>query len=187
MSHPFPGLIGNFLLYLAAERGLSVNYRLSVQRTLERFADWCAERGLCPENVDEPLLAEYHRWLRGECRLAASSCRVSLVHLRQFFRYLAREKVLPTNPAALLECGRAGRPLPDTLGAEAVNTLLQSINPSDLPFGARDRAMLEMLYGSGLRVSELVNLRADQVDWEESFLRITGKGSKTRYVPRGGT
>ena len=186
MSHPFPGLVGNFQLYLAAERGLSVNYRLSVQRTLERFADWCAERDLRPESVDEPLLAEYHRWLRGECRLAASSCRVAMVHLRQFFRYLAREKVLPTNPAALLECGRAGRPLPETLGAETVNTLLQSIDPSDLPYGARDRAMLEMLYGSGLRVSELVNLRADQVDWEENFLRITGKGNKTRYVPLGG-
>lgn len=186
MSHPFPGLIGNFLLYLAAERGLSVNYRLSVQRSLERFADWCAEHELRPEDIDEPLLAEYHRWLRGECRLAASSCRISLVHLRQFFRYLAREKVLPSNPAALLECGRAGRPLPETLGAEAVNTLLQSIDPSDLPYGARDRAMLEMLYGSGLRVSELVNLRADQVDWEENFLRITGKGNKTRYVPLGG-
>lgn len=186
MSHPFPGLIGNFLLYLAAERGLSVNYRLSVQRTLERFADWCAEHDHSPEDVDEPLLAEYHRWLRGECRLAASSCRISLVHLRQFFRYLAREKVLPSNPAALLECGRAGRPLPETLGAEAVNTLLQSIDPSDIPYGARDRAILEMLYGSGLRVSELVNLRADQVDWEENFLRITGKGNKTRYVPLGG-
>ncbi|MBR5879510.1 MAG: tyrosine recombinase [Akkermansia sp.] len=186
MSHPFPRLVDDFLLYLAAERGLSVNYRLSVQRTLERFADWCAEHGHTPGDVDEPLLARYHRWLRGDCGLAASSCRVSLVHLRQFFRHLAREKVLPTNPAAQLECGRAGRPLPETLGAEAVNTLLQSIDPSDLPFGARDRAMLEMLYGSGLRVSELVNLRADQVDWEENFLRITGKGNKTRYVPLGG-
>lgn len=186
MSRPFPSLVDSFLLYLAAERGLSVNYRLSVQRTLERFADWCAEKGIEPAAVEEPMLAAYHRWLRGECALAASSCRVAMVHLRQFFRYLAREKVLPVNPAALLECGRAGHPLPETLGAEAVNTLLQSIDPADLPYGARDRALLEMLYGSGLRVSELVNLRADQVDWEENFLRITGKGSKTRYVPLGG-
>lgn len=186
MSRSFPRLIDNFLLYLAAERGLSVNYRLSVQRTLARFADWCAEKGHPPEAVDEPLLAGYHRWLRSDCRLAATSCRVAMVHLRQFFRYLAREKVLPANPAALLECGRAGRSLPETLGAEAVNTLLQSIDPADLPYGARDRALLEMLYGSGLRVSELVNLQADQVDWEENFLRITGKGNKTRYVPLGG-
>lgn len=186
MSRAFPQLADSFLLFLAAERGLSVNYRLSVQRTLARFADWCAEHRYAPADVDEPLLAEYHRWLRGECQLSASSCRVAMVHLRQFFRYLAREKVLPTNPAALLQCGRAGRPLPETLQAESVNTLLQSIDPADLPFGARDRALLEMLYGSGLRVSELVNLRADQVDWEENFLRITGKGNKTRYVPLGG-
>lgn len=186
MNSPYPALIDRFLLFLAAERGLSVNYRLSVQRTLERFADWSAEHGYNPEAVNEALLANYHRWLRGECGLAASSCRVSMVHLRQFFRFLAREKVLPTNPAALLECGRAGRPLPETLGAEAVNTLLQSINPADLPYGARDRAILEILYSSGLRVSELVNLRSEHVDWEENFLRITGKGKKTRYVPLGG-
>lgn len=186
MSRALPSLIDSFLLYLAAERGLSVNYRLSVQRTLARFADWCAGHGHSPADVDEPMLAAYHRWLRGDCRLAAASCRVAMVHLRQFFRYLAREKVLPGNPAALLECGRAARTLPETLRADEVNTLLQSIDPADLPYGARDRAMLEMLYGSGLRVSELVNLRAEQVDWEENFLRITGKGRKTRYVPLGG-
>lgn len=186
MGAPLPSLIDRFLLYLAAERGLSVNYRLSVQRTLERFADWCAEHCHEPAAVDEPLLAAYHRWLRGECALAASSCRVAMVHLRQFFRFLAREKEIPINPAALLECGKAGNRLPETLRADEVNTLLQSINPTDLPYGARDRAILEMIYGSGLRVSELVNLRADQVDWEENFLRITGKGNKTRYVPLGG-
>lgn len=186
MGSPLPSLIDRFLLYLAAERGLSVNYRLSVQRSLERFADWCAGHGYTPDIVDEPLLASYHRWLRSECGLAASSCRVAMVHLRQFFRFLAREKELPTNPAALLECGKAGNRLPETLRADEVNTLLQSIDPADLPYGARDRAILEMIYGSGLRVSELVNLRADQVDWEENFLRITGKGNKTRYVPLGG-
>ncbi len=186
MGRPFTSLAGSFLLYLAAERGLSTHYRLSVQQTLERFADWCAEHQLAPADITEERLASYHRWLRSECGLAASSCRVAMVHLRQFFRYLAREKVVQANPAALLECGRAGCPLPETLQADAVNTLLQSIDPADIPYGARDRAMLEMLYGSGLRVSELVNLRAEQVDWEEEFLRITGKGNKTRYVPLGG-
>lgn len=186
MGAPLPSLIDRFLLYLAAERGLSVNYRLSVQRSLVRFAEWCAGHGYTPDIVDEPLLASYHRWLRSECGLAASSCRVAMVHLRQFFRFLAREKEIPTNPAALLECGKAGNRLPETLRADEVNTLLQSIDPADLPYGSRDRAILEMIYGSGLRVSELVNLRADQVDWEENFLRITGKGNKTRYVPLGG-
>ncbi len=186
MSSPFPPLINRFLMFLAAERGLSTNYRISVQHSLERFSDWCSEHHHTPENIDEPVLAGYHRWLRSDCGLAASSCRVAMVHLRQFFRFLAREKVLPANPAALLECGRPGLHLPEILQADAVNALLQSIDPGDIPYGARDRAILEMLYGSGLRVSELVNLKADQVDWEESFLRITGKGNKTRYVPLGG-
>lgn len=186
MAAPMPELIDRFLLFLAAERGLSANYRLSVQQTLARFADWCAEQGISANEVNEPHLAAYHRWLITECRLAASSCRIAMVHLRQFFRYLSREKELSANPAALLECGRATAKLPETLRAEEVNTLLQSIDPTDIPFGARDRAILEIIYSSGLRVSEVIALRAEQVDWEENFLRISGKGNKTRYVPLGG-
>lgn len=186
MADPLHKLIDRFLLFLAAERGLSANYRISVQQTLERFADWSAELGISPTEVDESRLATYHRWLRTDCKLAASSCRIAMVHLRQFFRFLTREKELTHNPAALLECGKAGTHLPETLQADSVNTLLQSICPTDLPYGARDRAILEMIYGSGLRVSELVNLKAEHVDWEENFLRVTGKGNKTRYVPMGG-
>lgn len=183
-ARPFPTLIEEFLLYLAAERGLSLNYRLSVRRSLTRFADWCAGQGLAAEELSEPLLAAYHRSMRAD-GLAASSCRVAMVHLRIFFRHLASTGVLPENPAALLVAGGISRSIPETLSADHVNRLLESIDPTDVPFGARDRAMLEMLYGSGLRVSELVALRAEQIDWEEMFLRITGKGGKTRYVPLG--
>ena len=184
-ARPFPTLIEEFLLYLAAERGLSLNYRLSVRRSLTRFADWCAGQGLAAEELTEPLLAAYHRSMRAD-GLAASSCRVAMVHLRIFFRHLASTGVLPENPAALLVAGGISRSIPETLSADHVNRLLESIDPADIPFGARDRAMLEMLYGSGLRVSELVSLRANQIDWDEMFLRITGKGDKTRYVPLGG-
>ena len=183
-ARPFPTLIEEFLLYLAAERGLSLNYRLSVRRSLTRFADWCAGQGLAAEELTEPLLAAYHRSMRAD-GLAASSCRVAMVHLRIFFRHLASTGELPENPAALLVAGGISRIIPETLSADHVNRLLESIDPTDVPFGARDRAMLEMLYGSGLRVSELVALRAEQIDWEEMFLRITGKGGKTRYVPLG--
>ena len=181
----FSDSIESFLLYLAAEKGRSVHYRVSVQQSLRRFAAWCEEQGLSPQTVQPLHLSSYRRHLIA-CGLAASSCRLAAVHLRRFFRYLLQSGQIEKNPAALLETGKARRMIPETLQAEAVNQLLSSIDPSDVPYGARDRAMLEMLYGSGLRVSELVSLRAAQVDWDEKFLRITGKGGKTRFVPLGG-
>ena len=182
---PYGALTEKFLLYLAAERGLSLNYREGVRRSLARFARWCTERELAPADITEPLLAEYSQYLHSE-GLQPSSCRIALVHLRRFFRYLSSRGILPLNPAELLQGGRPAMKIPETLAAEQVGRLLESIDPQDVPYGARDRAMLEMLYGSGLRVSELVRLRPEQVDWDEMFLRVLGKGQKTRYVPLGG-
>ena len=181
----WPALTERFLLYLAAECGLSVNYRESVRRSLERFTAWCRGRDLAPQHITEPLLAEYRRLLHEE-GLAFSSCRIAMVHLRRFFRYLSSRNEVEQNPAELVKGGTVRPHIPETLRAEAVAAMLNATDPEDLPYGARDRAILEMLYGSGLRVSELVNLRADSVSWEEKFLRITGKGNKTRYVPLGG-
>lgn len=178
-------LTEQFLLYLAAERGLSLNYREGVRRSLSRFAKWCEARGLALEELSESELAEYRLSLHND-GLLPSSCRIAMVHLRRFFRYLSSNGTLPDNPAALVQGGRPGMKVPDTLGAESVSRLLESIDPAELPFGARDRAMLEMLYGSGLRVSELILLRPEQVDWDEMFLRVLGKGQKVRYVPLGG-
>lgn len=182
---PYGALTEKFLLYLAAERGLSLNYREGVRRSLARFARWCTARELAPVDITEPLLAEYSQYLHSE-GLQPSSCRIALVHLRRFFRYLSSRGILPLNPAELLQGGRPAMKIPETLAAEQVGRLLESIDPHDVPYGARDRAMLEMLYGSGLRVSELVRLRPEQVDWDEMFLRVLGKGQKTRYVPLGG-
>ncbi len=180
-----PTLVERFLLHLAAERGRSHAYRDSIRQSLARFHQWCTEHALTLPQVTLPQLSSYvyemHR-----AGLAPSSCRVAVVHLRIFFRYLHRMGLLPTNPAALLSGGRAGRHLPETLDARSVQRLLESIDPQEIPFGARDRALLEMLYGSGLRVSELVNLCGSQVDWEEGFLLVRGKGSKQRHVPMGG-
>lgn len=179
------GLTERFLLYLAAERRLSANYRTSIRRSLHHFARWMEQQGLELEELSPESFSAYGAALRRE-GLADSSCRVAMVHLRIFFRYLAARKVLPTDPAALLHGGRATQHVPETLSAPEVQRLLESVDPRELPFGARDRAMLEMLYGSGLRVSELVHLRADQLDWESGFIRVEGKGSKLRYVPMGG-
>lgn len=180
----WPSHTEGFLLYLAAECGLSVNYRESVRRSLQRFVAWCRGRGLSAADVTEPLLSEYRYHLHAE-GLAPSSCRIATVHLRRFFRYLRSRGRVETNPAELLPGGRVTMNIPETLDAAAINRMLEAIDPEDIPFGARDRAILEMLYGSGLRVSELVNLRADRIDWDDAFLRITGKGNKTRYVPLG--
>lgn len=181
----YGALTEQFLLYLAAERGLSVNYREGVRRSLSRFAHWCTERSLEPADITEPLLAEYRLDLHNS-GLMPSSCRIAMVHLRRFFRYLCSSQIIPSNPAELVEGGRPGMKVPETLAAAQVNSLLESIDPQEIPLGARDRAMLEMLYSSGLRVSELISLRPEQVDWDEMFLRVLGKGQKTRYVPLGG-
>ncbi len=180
----FAALIERFLLYLAAERGLSTNYRLSIRQSLTRFAKWCEAQGVAPEKIEEAHLAQYRQALHNS-GAAASSCRVAVVHLRIFFKYLAAGKTLSNNPAELLQAGRIPQQLPHTLSADTVRKLLESVSPAELPFGSRNRAILELLYSSGLRVSELINLRPEQIDWEEHFLRITGKGSKTRYVPLG--
>ncbi len=188
LAAPLPGipsLVERFLLHLAAVRGRSGAYRSSIRQSLTRFHHWCEARGLSLPQVTLPQLSAYVYELH-HAGLAPSSCRVAVVHLRIFFRYLHREGLLPVNPAALLSGGRAGRSLPETLSGDAVQRLLTSIDPQDIPFGARDRALLEMLYGSGLRVSELTNLRGSQVDWEEGFLLVRGKGSKQRHVPMGG-
>lgn len=176
--------IERFLLYLAAERGLSAAYRRSVGQTLAAFALWCRAHYLTWADVRPETFTAFRRERRDEGK-ASSSLRVEGVHLRIFFRYLHSEGLIPEDPAALLECGRMPLTVPETLAAPEVNTLLSSIVPHTDPLSCRDRALLEMLYGSGLRVSELVSLRAAQVDWDEDFLRITGKGSKTRYVPLG--
>lgn len=178
--------IEQFILYLAAERGLSAHYRSSVRRSLTHFRHWLAARQMPLDEVQDAHLVDYHHDVLAEGH-AASSGRVMMVHLRIFFRYLtSTAHVLSQNPAALVQAGRVGMNIPQTLNAKAVESLLESIAPEELPYGARDRAMLEMLYGSGLRVSELVGLRADQVDWDEGFLRVTGKGGKTRFIPLGG-
>ena len=185
MAEGLAAYVEQFLLYLAAERGLSAHYRISVRQSLTHFGRGLAAQHITLPEVTDAALLNYHHDLLAEGH-AASSCRVMMVHLRIFFRYLTAQRILPENPAALVQGGRVGMHVPHTLTDSAVARLLESIDPHELPYGARDRALLEMLYGSGLRVSELTSLRPEQVDWEENFVRVSGKGGKTRYVPLGG-
>lgn len=175
--------VEQFVLYLAAERGLSVNYQLSVRQSLEHLLRFLAGRDVAVQAAEEGDLSAFLGEL-GQA-LAPSSLRIASVHVRIFFRFLAARQLIGKDPAMYLDHVRMGRQIPETLSEGLVVRLLESVPVDEVPFGARDRAILEMLYGSGLRVSELTNLRNEQIDEREKFIRVTGKGGKTRFVPLG--
>lgn len=177
--------IDEFLLYLATERGLSTNYQLSTRRTLEAFAEWLAHQaGISTLDQVEPgHFADYLAW-RKRSGLAAASIKLEAVALRIFFRFLLARKILAVNPAENLSIPRIEKYLPETLNAGTIKRLLESVSGTD-PLGLRDRAMLELLYASGLRISELCNVRLEGIDLEEGMIRVTGKGNKTRLIPVG--
>ena len=178
--------IDRFIRHLAVEKGLSENYQLSVRRSLEAFAGWLKkEHGLAdPAAVELRHLTDYlaHRKLRD--RLSAASVRVYLIALKIFFRHLAGKGLILSDPADPIDAPRLEKYLPDTLNEPTVVRLLESIDDTP-PLARRDRAMLELMYASGLRVSELTGSRLENLFLEEGAIRVTGKGAKTRIVPVG--
>lgn len=179
------GDVDEFLMYLATERGLSENYQLLVGRSLEAFEGWLRRRGGALEWRDVGAEAVSGFLMdRKKQGLQASSVRLDAVAVRIFFRFLAARRGWEENPADHLDLPRPERHLPGTLGGEEVGRLLAAVD-TRAPLGLRDLAMLELLYSSGLRVSELCDVRLEQLDLEAGFIRVTGKGSKTRIVPVG--
>ena len=178
--------IEQFILYLATERGLSVNYQTATRQSLESFAAWVrSEHGVTePEKVALDHLTGFLA-KRKRDGLAAASLRLIVIALKIFFRFLEARGVVPKDVAARVDSPRLERYLPDTLNEPAVRQLLESVDTSR-PLGLRDRAMLELLYASGLRVSELTHARLETLNLDERVIRVTGKGNKTRLVPVGG-
>lgn len=179
--------IDQFLLYLATERGLSENYQLSTRRSLETFAHWMAEQRKVtdPGGVTLDHLTDFLAD-RKRSGLAASSLRLEVIALKIFFRFLAGRGVIENDTAEPLDSPRLERYLPETLNEPAIQQLLESIDTGK-PLGRRDRAILELLYASGLRVSELTQARLEALHLDEQVIRVTGKGNKTRLVPVGAT
>lgn len=175
--------VDSFIRFLAIERGLSEAYQLSVRQTLDALAAWMAEdrRRLADLGTDE-LAAFLARRKAGG--LNAASLRIATVHLKVFFRWLAAKGVLEMDPAEPLLAPRPDQHLPETLDGSQIARWLESIDPAQ-PLGRRDRAMLELFYASGLRLSELGKLRLEAYDADQGFARITGKGGKTRMVRVG--
>ncbi len=179
--------IEQFIRYLATERGLSDNYQVSVRRSLEGFAAWLRQtHGIATvDGISLPLITEYlgHR---KKARLAAGSIKLVLVAIKIFLRYLHISRRLETDVGETLSLPRIERYLPETLNELQVEQLLAALpNVPDDPLNLRNRAMLELLYASGLRVSELTGARLENLHLEEGIIRVNGKGMKTRLVPVG--
>lgn len=175
--------IDGFLLFLATERGLSEAYQLSVAQTLASLNDSLKRRHLVLNEVGTAELAEFLSQRKSE-GLGASSLRLATVHLKIFFRWLLSKKTIPMDPAEPLVSSKIDRKLPSTLSAAVVEAWLEGIATDEL-LGKRDKAILELFYSAGLRLAELCAARLEWMDFEEGFLRVTGKGNKTRMVRVG--
>lgn len=177
--------IERFILHLAAERGLSTNYQILVRRVLEAVASWL-EQDKAVTQLAEVTTTHLTDWLarRKKDGIAASSARVELVAVKIFFRWCCARGLIPRDPAEPILPPRLEKHLPGTLNEEHARRLVESITANG-PLDYRDRAMLELFYASGLRLSELLESRLENLNLDEGWIRVTGKGSKTRLCPVG--
>jgi integrase/recombinase XerD len=177
-------LIQRFTDALWIEDGLSENTQKAYGSDLLHFGEWLLKAH--GKSLVEAGSSEIEAYFAARYRQNAMGRSIArlLSSLRKFYLFLVREGLVSEDPTALVEPPRLGRPLPKTLTESDVEALLDAPNPDDL-LGCRDRAMLEVLYATGLRVSELVGLRLDQVNLRQGVVRVMGKGSKDRLVPLG--
>ena len=183
-EQPDDPIIETFADALWLERGLSRNTLAAYRSDLRAAADWLRrEKGRGLLEAGRQDLLDYLGLQFQKKRKPSSSARL-LSCLRQFYRHALREGWTKADPSARIDSPKLGRPLPKSLTEPEVEALLAAPDTDD-PEGFRDRVMLEMLYATGLRVSELVTLRPDQVSLTQGLVRITGKGGKERLVPLG--
>ncbi|WP_445381829.1 site-specific tyrosine recombinase XerD [Robiginitalea sp. IMCC43444] len=176
--------LNDYLHYLRLERGLSANSIDNYRRDLKKLMAFAGKESsqIDPLGVSRQDLEDFVHELGNQLH-PRSQARI-LSALRGFFGYLVFEGYREDNPMELIESPKTGRKLPDTLSVEEIDLLLGAVDRSRAE-GERNRAMLETLYGCGLRVSELLNLRLSDLFFEEGFIKVTGKGNKQRFVPLG--
>ena len=183
LPKPMQHRIDDFIKFLAIERGLSDAYQISVHQTLQSLSDWMNHRKLSIQEIGTDELSGFLNQRKAE-GLATSSRRLATVHLKIFFRWIAAKGDIGMDPAEPLQAAKPDRTLPSTLSAGEIRNWLESIS-TQLPLGRRDKAILELFYSSGLRLAELCAARLEWLDTEEGFLRVLGKGRKTRLVRVG--
>ncbi len=175
--------IERFIDSLWSQKGLAELTLRAYAQDLRQFSRWLDKNGARLATADEAAIQRYLASRFEQGASARSNARL-LSTLKQYYRHLNRVGDRKDNPTALIGSPRIHRSLPQTLAESDVENLLQAPDPNS-PYGIRDRAMLELMYGSGLRVSELVGLELNQVNTNQGLVRLIGKGSKERVVPVG--
>ncbi len=174
--------IDSFIDALWLEDGLSRNTLAAYRRDLSLYADWLQAQGLGLDQTAEPQLHGYFAAQHANTKATTANRRLTV--FRRYFHWALREGAMREDPTLRLQAARPPLRVPGTLSEAQVEALLNAPDAAT-PLGLRDRAMLEVLYASGLRVSELVGLRLFQVSMNDGIVRVTGKGSKERLVPFG--
>jgi len=177
-------LLDQFLHYILVEKGLSKNTIDAYSHSLNRFLDYLRRKGI--QEIPRVTKLDMRAFLLGLKKQGLSTKSVvrNLAAIRSFFRFLVQEGILNANPIEELESPKIERKLPEILTLKEVEQLLEQPN-SQTPIGIRDRTMLEVLYATGMRVSELTKLPVQQVNLEGGYVLVFGKGSKERIIPLG--
>ncbi len=178
-------ILKGFKAYLQLERSLSENSVDAYLRDMVKLEQYCELQGVLvqPEKLTQQQLEQFLIYV-SEYGLSARTQARILSGLKAFYKYLSIEDVIEDNPTELLEAPKIGRKLPDVLSVEEINKLINAIDLSKAE-GERNKAMIETMYSCGLRVSELVNLKLSNLNFNEGFIHVIGKGSKERIVPIG--
>ncbi|MEZ7495357.1 site-specific tyrosine recombinase [Leeuwenhoekiella aequorea] len=172
----------DYQAYLRLERGLSENSIINYIYDIQKLINWlaCTNSQCSPVTINQELIQQFIYSAAKNLNATSQSRLIS--GLKGFFDYLVFEDYRKDNPTDLIESPKVGRKLPDTLSEEEVNSIIEAIDLSS-PQGERNRAIIETLYGCGLRVSELLNLKLSDLFFEEGYILVTGKGDKQRFVP----
>ena len=181
MGNVEDSVLRRYVQYLCLERSYSKNTLDAYRRDLQKLLVFYADNHIDYRTVTLEQLDQFAGQLREEGIQARSVARI-LSGVRSFYRFLTLEKEVEQDPTELLESPQIGKHLPEVLSVEEIDSIINVIDVSK-PEGIRDRAIIEVLYGCGLRISELCNLRISQLYVEDKYIRVKGKGSKERLVP----
>ncbi|AKL97950.1 site-specific tyrosine recombinase XerD [Endomicrobium proavitum] len=175
--------IADFISYIIIEKGLAKNTALAYKSDLSKFFVYAQKKNIAVENFEHNDITDFLWEIKNEGLKPRSLYRM-METLRQFYKFLIVEELIKTNPTVYLTAPKIPEHLPGMLSSEEVDALLTSVSATD-ETNIRNRAMLELLYATGLRVSELINLKFSNINLEECFLKVLGKGSKERLIPFG--